>query len=347
MTSLSKRERVLRTIQHQDTDRVPVYDILQNDALIEHLAGEHLTVANGDRVKARAISRCLDMTRMPAGPKAPGVRFSPEGLTIRDERWTSWIVERPWCDWDGLIDWVQSEIARVDTLVYDSAFAETFWGRMDHYQALFGDDTVQVVESGVGLTEMYWAVGWERFSYLLADEPDLVVAWLEARFRAEMRRIAVIADPRHITVALPYDDIAYKNGTLISPRWLRAHWVPRLRELVGAWQARDIYCLYHSDGDLWEVMDDLVDAGIDGLNPIEVAAGMTVAMVRERYPQLFLTGGIDVSQLLPLGTPEEVSEACRENIRATEGLGYFLGSTTELHWDIPTENILAMFRSAR
>ncbi|MBC7235915.1 MAG: hypothetical protein H5T69_08740 [Chloroflexi bacterium] len=343
---MSKRERVLRTMRHQETDRVPVYDILQNDGLIEYLAGERLTVENGARVKGRAIARCLDMTRMADGPRAPGLRVSAEGLTIRDERWTSWIVERPWRDWEGLLAWVRGEIERVESLTFDRDFVEAFYQRLDRFQGYFGDDTVQVVESGVGLTEMYWAVGWENFAYLLADEPEWVIAWLDARHRAELRRVQALADPRRILVALPYDDIACKSGPLISPHWLRQHWFPRLARLVDAWHARDTFCLFHSDGNLWPLLDDLVAAGIDGLNPIEVAAGMTVREVRKRYPQLFLTGGVDVSQLLPLGTPEEVRAACEENIRATNGRGYFLGSTTELHWEIPLENILAMFRTA-
>lgn len=210
----------------------------------------------------------------------------------------------------------------------------------------FGDDTVQVVESGVGLTEVYWYLGWHQFSYLLADEPELIDAWLEARNRAELRRVAAIADPRRIPIALTYDDIAYKTSLLFSPSWLRAHWLPRLRRLNDAWHSRGVRCLFHSDGNLWPILDDLVAAGIDGLNPLEVQADMTVQAVRERYPNLFLTGGVDVSQLLPLGTPEEVREACLENIRAAEGRGYFLGSSTELHWEIPTENILAMFEAA-
>jgi uroporphyrinogen decarboxylase len=90
-------------------------------------------------------------------------------------------------------------------------------------------------------------------------------------------------------------------------------------------------------------LDDLVEAGIDGLNPLEVLAGMSVAAVRERYPGLFLTGGIDVSQLLPYGTPDEVRRVCRRTIADAAGGGYFLGSTTELHWDVKLENAIAMF----
>jgi uroporphyrinogen decarboxylase len=345
MTQMSKRERCLRTMNFQETDRVPIYDIYQNDAIIEYLTGEALTVSEGDRVKGAAIGKSLDMTRMPDGPDEPGDHVHSDGTTFHHERWTLWLIKQPWDDRAGLLEWVKRQIDHVEAQVFDRAYAEAFCARQDRFQGFFGDDTVQVVESGVGLTEVYWALGWEWFAELTADEPELLDAWLAARHRAELRRVAAIADPQRIPCALTYDDIAYKNTLLISPRWLRKYWVPRLKQLVTAWHSRDVKCLFHSDGNLWSILDDLVDAGIDGLNPIEVAAGMTVAEVRQKYPQLFLTGGVDVSHLLPHGTPEEVRSACRENIAATDHLGYFLGSSTELDWEIPLENVLAMLRA--
>ncbi|MGC9348745.1 MAG: uroporphyrinogen decarboxylase family protein [Anaerolineae bacterium] len=349
--ALTKRERVMRTVRFEETDRTPCYDILENDAIIEHYAGQKLTPQNGREVKGLAIGRVLDMTRMPYGPWEPGQYQRDDGLVIQQERWTAWIVERPFHDLPTLIDWVKDEIRRTEALVRDQAYAEETHAEIRDLQRIFArgdptgrdDPTVLVLESGVGLTEMYWAAGMELFAYLTADEPDLVEAWLEARLRAELRRVAAIADPRLIPIALTYDDIAYKSGLLFSPRWLRRLWVPRLERLVAAWHARDTICLFHSDGNLWSILDDLVGAGIDGLNPLEVLAGMSVAAVRERYPELFLTGGIDVSQLLPYGTPEEVRAVCRKTIADAGGVGYFLGSTTELHWDVKLENAVAMF----
>jgi hypothetical protein len=354
VTLLTKRERVLRTIRFEDSDRVPLYDILQNDAVIEHYAGEHLTVDNGAAVTGRAIGRILDMTRMPDGPSSPGRYRQENGIELERERWTTWIVERPWHDTPGLLEWIKGEIDRTNALDYDRAYADKVHEGIRRRQSWFAegdptgrnDPTVLILESGVGLTEMYWQVGMEDFAYLMADHPDIVDEWLEARHQAELRRVAVIADPALIPIALTYDDIAYKNSTLFSPAWLRRLWVPRLARLNAAWHDRDVYCLFHSDGKLWGVLDDLVAAGIDGLNPLEVIAGMSVGEVRRRYPKLFLTGGIDVSQLLPLGTPDEVRSACRTAIAEAEGRGYFLGSTTELHWDVPLANAIAMFESA-
>jgi hypothetical protein len=354
MATLTKRERVLRTVRHEETDRIALYDILENDAIIEHYAGEPLTVENGDRVKSIAVGRALDMTRMPTGPNRPGVVRQDDGFVVQNERWTSWIIERPWHDTHGLIEWIKGQIARVEAEVYDAAYAERFHrgvrGWLDAYAAADptgrGDPTVLIIESGAGLTEMYWATGIETFSYLIADYPDLVEEWLDARNRAQLRRVAAIADPQLIPIVLTYDDIAYKTSTIFSPKWLRRYWCPRLKKLNDAWHARDTICLFHSDGNLFPILDDLVAAGIDGLNPLEVLAGMSVGKVRARHPQLFLTGGIDVSQLLSFGTPEEVRAACEEAIAEAAGRGYFLGSTTELHWDVKLENAIAMFETA-
>jgi hypothetical protein len=346
MAEMSKRERVLRTTNLQETDRVPVYDILENDAAIEHYAQMPLTVENGDRVKGRAIGRCLDATRMVRGPQPLRTWTDERGFRYEGERWTMWITQRPWEDQAGMIEWIKGEIQRTNEQVFDEAYRDAFYATMDRFQGYFGDDTVQIVESGVGLTEMYWWLDWEAFSYLMADDPDLVEEWLEARTRAEIRRAHCIGDPSQIPIALTYDDIAYKNTTLLSPRWLRRYWVPRLERLVAAWHEQGCKCLFHSDGNLYPVLDDLVSVGIDGLNPIEVAAGMTVREVRRRHPHLFLTGGVDVSELLARGTPEQVYAAAKENIEATGGVGYLMGSSTELDWEIPAENVIAMIDAA-
>ncbi|MCL4506997.1 MAG: hypothetical protein M1140_13375 [Chloroflexi bacterium] len=354
MKQLTKRERVMRTMRFQDTDRVPVYDILQNNAVIEYYAGQPLTVEKGDLVKGRAIGRVLDMTRMPEGPQQSRTERDENDLLIQYEPWTSWIIERPFRDWPEFIEWVKRDIQRNHQLSYDRAFAVRFHRRIRDYQEIFAqadptgrhDPTVMIVESGVGLTEPYWMAGFEYFSYLLADAPDLLDEWLESRNQAELRRVVAIADPDVIPLALTYDDIAYKTALLFSPTWLRRFWLPRLKRLIEAWHLRDTLCIYHSDGNLWQITDDLVGAGIDGLNPLEVMAGMTVEAVRARYPHLVLTGGIDVSDLLVYGTPDDVRAACRAAIAATGGRGYFIGSSTELHWDVNLENAIAMFETA-
>lgn len=354
MTAMTKRERVMRTVRFEETDRVPLYDIFQNDAIIEHYAGRQLRYDDGARTTALAVGRVLDMTRMVAGPEKPGDFTRDDGIRYRQERWTGWIVERPFNDLPSLIEWVKERIREANARTFGPTDAKKTHEHIESNWAIFGeadpsgrnDPAVFVMESGVGLDGMYWAAGMELFTYLMIEHPDLTEEWIEALTQAELRRVSAIADPHFIPIALTYSDIAHKTGTMFSPEWLRRYWVPRLKRLNDAWHERGTVCLFHSDGNLWGVLDDLVDAGIDGLNPIEILAGMTVREVREKYPELFIAGGIDVSQLLTLGTPDEVRATCRQAIEDTGGVGFLMGSSTELHWDVPLANAAAMFETA-
>lgn len=353
MGKLTKRERVMRTMRLEDTDRVPLYDIFQNDAIIEHYSGGKFAPGNGARLTGLAVGRVLDMTRMAGGPIENPQRIEHgDGWVHQQERWTGWIVARPFDDVEGLRHWVKADILRAEQERYGEAHRAAFHDHIRERLACFadgdpdGDPAVLIVESLPGLTHMYHTAGHELFSYLLVDDPGLVDEWIEALTQAELRRIECIADPELIPLALTADDIAYKNGPLFSPAWLRRTFMPRLKRLNDAWHERGALCVFHSDGNLFSVLDDLISTGIDGLNPLEVLAGMTPAAVRERCPDLALTGGIDVSQLLTYGTPEEVRETCRQAIRDTGGRGYMMGSTTELHWDVNLACAVAMFETA-
>ena len=147
-------------------------------------------------------------------------------------------------------------------------------------------------------------MGLEAFSYYLADCPDIIVEQLERNTVRAIAWIEHLPESSGIEAGMLGDDMAFKSGPLLRPAWMRKHYFPRLARVIAAHHARGIKVLFHSDGNLNPILGDLVDAGIDGLNPIEVLAGMDVADIHRRYPHLFLCGGIDVSQLLPLGTPQ-------------------------------------------
>jgi uroporphyrinogen decarboxylase len=155
-----------------------------------------------------------------------------------------------------------------------------------------------------------------------------------------------IADVALSPAVLTYGDIAYKLRLLHSPRFLRAEFFPRLKRLNDAWHEHGFKCLFHSDGYLMDVIDDLIAAGIDGLNPIETVAGMDLKAVREKVGhKLFLAGGIDMSQLLSNGTVDEVRQVCRQAIRDAYP-GFLIGSTTEADNSCKLENLIAMHEVA-
>ena len=361
-SAMTKRERVERTIACQETDRVPLYDLLRNDDAFVHFSGQALpplaadsdTVGALERIAASAVDGFLDMTR--------SVGFGPvEALEIADNfgfvrrhspyEKTHWIVTRPFVDEEGATDFLEGWITRTRQQTrainadpgahgdrHHRAFAET--------QAGIGDTVNLLAQHGIGLDDIRHTLGFELFAYLSVDNPGLISEALEAATVKNIAECHAIADPTLSPVVLTYGDIAGKDMLLHSPRWLRAEFFPRLKRLNDAWHEHGLKCLFHSDGYLMKVTGDLIAAGIDGLNPIETVAGMDLREVREAYgDQLFIAGGIDMSQLLANGTPDEVREVCRQAIRDAYP-GYFMGSTTEADNSCRLENLIAMYEVA-
>lgn len=351
MATMTKLQRVVAAFNRQETDRVPLYDLMLNDDCIEFFTGVYAPCsAEGARVQAQAVDRMLDMARgvgvapreLPAGffTDDPRLRYYARFSSLNEGRVR-------FASYEAAVAWVKEQVVALgkwrETTSLPAA-AEQTRREFEQLGGWFGEDPVVCClrQSGVGLDDVRHAVGIEFFSYLCADEPALASEYLELCTQREVALIHALADPALSPWALTYGDIAAKMKLLHSPAWLRREFFPRLQRLNDAYHEHGITCLFHSDGYLMEVMDDLVEAGIDGLNPVEIVAGMDVGEVHRLYgDKLFLAGGIDMSQLLSHGTPEQVREVCRQTV-ASAPTGYLMGSTTELDNSSRLENILAM-----
>jgi len=358
---MTARERVEAALSFQETDCVPLYDMIQHLELLEHCTGRKPTTDNSLELLCETIAANLDATRGVAGAAHPRTWRDEEGFLYQGEWWTAWIIERPFRDVDEALDFVRGAIGRLDSLPTDAVYSffgaanvttgEKAYDSRDWFLALrerLGGAVLFHVESPVGLDVAFHRLNLDMFSYAYAEDPALISQWLEALNRHEVARVQALREAREMSpVALVYCDIADSKATIFSPAFLRKELMPRLERLVAAWHAQGTKVIFHSDGNLWEVLDDLIATGIDGLNPLEPLSGMDAAQVRARYPSLVLAGGIDASQLLPYGTPAQVRAEVKRVLDATEGRGILLGSSTEIHPACAVDNILAMWEAAR
>ncbi|MBM4032769.1 MAG: hypothetical protein FJ291_13400 [Planctomycetes bacterium] len=357
-TQMPKRERVERAMAGRETDRVPLYDILLCDKAIEHFSGETLpplvnnpeTRATVDRMAGKAVERMLDATRHSTfGPLEDRDFTDADGFVLHESAFakTCWIERRPFDDVPAAAEWLKRWTAR-QLEAARKAEANPRERREGHerwfadVQARIGDTVHLYTQLGLGLDDVRHRLGFDLFAYLDADMPGLISEALEACTRHHVALTHAIANLALSPAVLTYGDIACKGRLLHSPAWLRREFFPRLKRLNDAWHDHGFKCLFHSDGYLMEVLDDIVAAGSDGLNPIETVAGMSLRECRERHPRLFLAGGIDMSQLLSNGTPEQVRETCRQAIRDAYP-GFLMGSTTEADNSCRAENLIAMY----
>ena len=348
---MTKRERVLAAFRRQPTDRVPLYDLMLNDDCVEFFTGAYPCCDQaGAALHARAVDRMLDMARgVGVAPRDIAPEFFTADPRLRYYARYSSLNEnhQPFASYEDAVAHVKEKTRQLrqwrETTDLKKIAADTRNQFAWLYDQMGEDHVVCCLRcSGVGLDEIRAEVGIEFYSYLSADEPELVSEHLELSTDQEVAIIHAIADSALSPWALTYGDIAAKRALLHSPAWLRREFIPRLKRLNDAYHEHGIYCLFHSDGYLMEILPDLIAAGIDGINPIETVAGMDVGEVYRLYgDKIFLTGGIDMSQLLSHGTPDQVRAVCRKAIAAAP-LGYFMGSTTEIDNSSRLENVLAM-----
>ena len=354
---MTARQRIEATLRGELPDRVPVFDLIQHIPLVEHVTGQKVTLKNGLDLLCRAIGQCLDITRGISPPVAEEVVRDDDGFVYKREWWTTWIIERPFNDVEGLLDYIPRNIEQIYNRQPGDMWSfygkANVWGgttsspreRFLELQEKVGENTVLFPdESPVGLDIARVRAGFELFVYAYADNPQLVSDWLEALNWCEIQRVHECAGSTLSPVALVFADIADKNRVFHSPRFLRREFFPRLRKLVAAWHEHGIKVIFHSDGNLWEVLDDCQAAGIEGINPLEPLSGMYAGSVRQAHPDWVLMGGIDVSQLLPFGSEEEVRAAVRQTIDEAGANGrLWLGSSTEIHPAAKLKNVLTMW----
>jgi uroporphyrinogen decarboxylase len=151
----------------------------------------------------------------------------------------------------------------------------------------------------------------------------------------------------HETGVWIYDDMASNSGPMFSPKCFEKVFLPAYRRMIKAYkEAGAKYVVLHSDGNIMPILDMLVDAGIDGLNPLEKRAGMDAAAIRKRYPDLVLTGGMCNTETLVNGPPERIEEEAKELIDLGRDGGVVIG-THSISPEIPLEHFETYDRTCR
>jgi uroporphyrinogen decarboxylase len=195
---------------------------------------------------------------------------------------------------------------------------------------------------------MTWEMmGFETFSIALYENPSLVERLNTRVGTLVLGMFEYLARSSDVEVLWYSDDIAYSDSLMVSPGALRKYFFPWLKK-IGELAARSGKPLiYHSDGVLYGVMDEIIESGVTALHPIEPKA-MEIGEVKSRYGnRLSLIGGVDVD-LLARGTPDEVRRRVRDCIRLAgwDG-GYCVGSGNSIPEYVKFENYTAMLDAAR
>ena len=218
------------------------------------------------------------------------------------------------------------------------------------------NETPYAVVSGISgvVYEVCWYMrGLERWFMDLLTEPEFCEALLDQtlKFWLDWFRLFLDEVGDVVDVIMIGDDLAGQKGPLFRPEIYRAIVKPRQKRLVQYIRSRTKAKIwYHTCGNCNEYVPDLLDNGIDILNPVQISAkDMDPAALKSRFGDKMVLwgGGIDAQHVLPSASPATVREHVRRNIEALmPGGGYVFNNVHNIQAGVPAENIVALFDAA-
>jgi uroporphyrinogen decarboxylase len=195
-------------------------------------------------------------------------------------------------------------------------------------------------------TPVWLLMGGESFYRALIQNPAFITRMFERVGAMQYSLIEKIVSYDTVGALRINDDIAYNSGTLVSPKHLRQYFFPWLQKVGDLCKKRDVPFIFHSDGNLTPVLDDIIAAGVRGLHPIQPNAMDIIATKKRVGDKLCLLGNIDMD-IMTRGTEKDVAELVMKNLRnVAPGGGYLVGASNSVPEYIPLKNYNAMRETA-
>ena len=374
MATLSHRERVVKALNHEEPDRVPMdfgstyvttININAYPKLVKHLGVEEAPGAAPMRARSQIATPSeavlqhldVDLRGMWFGPSDQNPEKTVDDHSLYDEFGVFWTKPA-----GGHYLAVESPFQRGEPSVAD---VERYpWpdprdpgrtrGMLERARYLHEETDYAVVLSlpyGI-VADCARLRGYAEFFTDLVDNTAFAEALLDhmAELTSGMMIAALEQVGQYVDVALFPDDLGMQDMCLVSPAMYRRLLKPRHRKLVEAIKScTKAKVLMHSDGSIYPIIGDLIDIGVDALNPVQVSARQmdTDVLKREFGENLTFWGAVDTHRVLPLGSPQDVEAEVKRRIGDLgAGGGYVVASVHNVQEEVPPENVVAMFAAA-
>ncbi|MBX7234185.1 MAG: hypothetical protein K1X65_07365 [Caldilineales bacterium] len=379
------RQRVQTALRHQQPDRTPV-DFLATPEiwtrLVERLGIEAPAPAEADFFDRRweAVQqhfevdmRLISYDQFCAPPESalhPGAevdwwhalsRSTPNRMwrqKLPDGSWRDiWghvigIVNNPTGAYEEFSEWPLSKARSVEDLKSHPWPNPDWWDFSSlpnltrQYEAM-GDYYLRFRIGSV--FEIAWQIrGMQEFLMDLVNQPQIpayIMERLTEIYVENTKRVLEIAGDR-LDMVYFYDDVATQNSLMISERMWRKLVRPLHARLIEVAKSYGKPVMYHCDGAIYRLIPEIIDMGVDMLNPVQAdAAGMDPQRLKDQFgDRLCFHGGIDIIKTLPRGTVDDVRHEVSERIRVLgNGGGYVMASSHHIQSDTPLDNIFAMY----
>lgn len=371
---LTSRDRVFKAINHQEPDRVPVDLNPLYDFYIQ--LKDYLGIEIEEKISYNLAMEVIPHPEVlkKLGVDVTAVKLGSAKGTVKEER-TDGLVKDDWGILYKLVN--QPGGGRYYEVVHSPLKDATLddlekypWpiadlpGRGEGAEAsakrLYEDTDLAIMgRFGGAITEIaLYMLGMENWMTRLATDPEFIQALLTriADIQIALDRIGLEATAKYLTIyKASGEDLGMQMGPMYSPKMFREMFLPHFkRRFRSAREYLDevnpgVKIMLHSCGSIRRFLPDLIEAGMDIIDPVQPhAAEMDTAELKRDFGgQLTFHGAVDIQQVLPFGTAEEIDNEVMERINTLgKGGGYILAPAHNVQADIPPANIVRMCKAA-
>jgi len=374
---MTSRERVLASLHHQEPDRVP-FDLgstlvtgitrIPYESLLSYLGVEKSRIEIRDIIQQLVVVDEDILQKLKVDTRGFFLKdFSSWQLQTQEDEQYSYFTDAWGITWrmpkkggyyyDMCYHPLKNSSAEdIRNYAWPDPFDHTrieglkekIGERKKEYPIILGSAGMSV-----GLLQtITWLLGFERCYSDLAGDPAFMSRLLDKMVELDMKfwEMFISETGDNIDVILYADDFGIQDGLLMSMDMFRKYFKSRYQKIFSFIKTRcSAQIFFHSCGSIYALIPDLIEIGVDILNPVQVnAANMDTKKLKREFGKAisFWGGGIDTQRILPFGTPQEVRDEVRRRVDdLAPGGGFIFNTVHNIQPGVPPQNIMAMWET--
>lgn len=355
---MNHRERIMAALSHEEPDRCPMQfsftpefsTRLRADMALR--SGEQHNPHGGGNTFALEIALDQDMLLTSVGWANS---YNQESERYTDEWGVGWrqvAYDTPYGQgqYTEMVTHPLADDRALESYAPPDPYRPELYTEAAHMIENFKDEYWIVGVTVTTIFECAWALrGYDRLLMDFAMNPELSERILEIPYRYHLAAACKLVE-MGVDMIWIGDDVGMQNKMLISPKHWRRYLKPRLANYIETLKNINpqIKIAYHSDGNIYPIIPELIEIGLDILNPIQPASMDPLRLKKEFGQKLCFWGTIDEQYTLPFGSPEDVRQEVLTRLRTIgKNGGLILGPTHNVQLDTPLENFWAMVETIR
>lgn len=332
---MNSRLRVITALQKKEPDRVPVFEWAIDSKICKDIVGKEDIFSTIEKLDLDAITLRADYKR----------EFIDENIYLDEWGCKKRVTEQ-------FIDVViESPIKKLNDFKkfkFPDPYASYRFNSLEKAVKKFGKNKAIIFNTRDIYSDLRDLIGYEESLIALLSDTENLNNFLDMCIDYNKTTAELVYKKFGIDILVTTDDIADNNGIIFGPKLYFDFFKPKFKKVIKKFKDIGFYCIKHCDGNIMDIIDDLISSGIDCIDPIDPTGGMDIAFIKKKYgKKVCIKGNVNCATTLVNGSLKEVEDSvkyCFES--AAKNGGFILSSSNTIHSGVKTDNFIKMIELA-